>query len=74
MWVRVTQDGDLLRRVDVYLKSVSGRLVTFVSSKTRVYVLRDRNPIGLSEIRSAGISIRTILIGRTDSYQTRHRV
>ena len=48
------------------LNSVSGRLVTLNLSKSRVYLLRDREPVGLSEIRSAGIAIRTGLIGRTD--------
>ena len=45
---------------------MSGRPAVLISSKSRVYLLRDRDPVGLSEIRSAGISIWTVLIGRTD--------
>ena len=48
------------------LNSVSGRLVALNPSKSRVYLLRDRDPVGRSEIRTAWISIWTVLIGRTD--------
>jgi len=39
-----------------------------ISSKSRVYLLKDRNPVGFPEIQSssAGFPRWTVLIGRTD--------
>ena len=36
-----------------------------ISSKSRVCLLEDRDPVGRSASRSAGLSQRTVLIGRT---------
>ena len=42
-----------------------GSQVTLISSKSRVYLLKDRDPVGLSDTWSAGVLFRTFLIGRT---------
>ena len=47
------------------LNSVSRRPVALISAKSRIYVLTDRNPVGLAASRSVGFSKRTVLIGRT---------
>jgi len=41
------------------------RPVLLISSRSVVYLLRDRDPVGLSASRSAGFSKWTVLIGRT---------
>jgi len=57
--------------------SVSASLVTLISSKSRVYLLKDRDPVGLPDTWSAGSLLGTVLIYERDSiphlrYQTRH--
>jgi hypothetical protein len=47
------------------LNSVSALRVTLISSKLRVYLLKHRNPVGLSVSQSMGYSKRAVLIGRT---------
>jgi hypothetical protein len=47
------------------LNSVSALRVTLVSSKSRVYLLKDRDQVGQSASRSVGFSKWTVLIGRT---------
>jgi len=48
-----------------HLNSVSGFPGTLRSSKSRVYLLKDRDPVGLPASRSVGFSKWTVLIGRT---------
>jgi hypothetical protein len=48
------------------LNSVSAFPGTFISSKSRVYSLKDGDPVGHSASRSLAFSKRTVLIGRTD--------
>jgi len=45
---------------------MSGRLVALISLKPRVYILKNHDPVGLSPIRSAGILLWSVLIGRTE--------
>jgi len=47
------------------LNSVSAFLGTLISSKSRVYSLKDRDQVGQSASRSVGFSKWTVLIGRT---------
>ena len=47
------------------LNSVSEGPVPPISSKSRVFLLKDCDPVGLSASRSVGFSIWTVLIGRT---------
>jgi hypothetical protein len=47
------------------LNSVSAPRVTLRSSKSKVYLLKDRDAVGLSASRSVGFSKWTVLIGRT---------
>jgi hypothetical protein len=47
------------------LNSVSGRPVALISSKSRVYSLKDCNPAGPSASRSVGFTKWIVLIGRT---------
>ena len=53
-----------------FLNSVSGRPVALISSKSRVYLLKDDNPVGLVASRSVGFSKRTVLIGRYHTFDT----
>jgi len=52
-------------RIEDLLNSVSAFQGTLVSSKSRVYLLMDRDPVGQSASRSVGFSKWTVLIGRT---------
>ena len=47
------------------LNSVPAFLGTLISSKSRVYLLKDRDRVGQSASRSVGFSKWTVLIGRT---------
>jgi hypothetical protein len=47
----------------VCLNSVSAFQGTLISSKSRVYLLMDRDPVGQSASRSVGFSKWTVLIG-----------
>jgi hypothetical protein len=47
------------------LKLASEGLVPLISSKSRVYLLKDCDPVGLSVSESVGFSKWTLLIGRT---------
>ena len=49
----------------VYLNSVLAFLGTLISSKSRVYLLTDRDQVGQSASRSVGFSKWTVLIGRS---------
>ena len=49
----------------VLLNSVSEGHVPLISSRSRFYLLKDCDPIGLSASRSVGFPKRTVLIGRT---------
>ena len=46
-------------------------VVTFISSKPRVYLLKDGDPVGQSASRSVEFSKWTLLIGRT-GFAIRH--
>jgi len=47
------------------LNSVSALHVTLISSKSRVYLLKNRDPVGLLASRPVGFSKWAALIGRT---------
>jgi hypothetical protein len=51
-------------RPPVSFYSVSGRPVSLISSTSRVYLLKDRDPVGLRAARSAVFPKWTILIAR----------
>jgi len=51
----------------MHLNSVSEGLVPpLISSNSRVWLLKDRDPVGLPDTWSAGFLLWTGLIGRTD--------
>ena len=50
-----------------FLNSVSAFTGTLISTKPRVYLLKDRDPVGQSASRSVGFSKYKVLIGRTTS-------
>ena len=51
--------------IEIDLSSVSAFLGTLRSSKSRVYLLKDHEPVGLPASRSVGLSKWTDLIGQT---------
>jgi hypothetical protein len=65
MYRPIFGDAAVGNKAGGFLNSVSGLLVTLRSSKSRVYLLKDRDPVGPSASRSIGISKWTVLIGRT---------
>jgi len=56
-----------------YLNSVSEGHVLFISSRSRVYCLKDGDPVGLSASRSVGFPKWTVLIGGT-GFDTIHSI
>ena len=56
-----------------HLNTVSGDPGDSISSKTRVYLLKDRDPVGLPSSGSVGISKWAVLIGRT-GFDTIHSI